>query len=414
MMDRHGPEAYDEANDVIAYTDENGSVFTNTYDSASRKTAVSVSLATGVVGTTAQTFQYDGVARITFARDTVGSTHADVTIVYDSLSRVLEESQTYGGNTRNATNAAFKSTPTTGFTFPQGRQLAESYDVLYRSTLIQDITNSVNVAAWQFFGPRRVAEVTLGNSLICTWLNNARTNSAVQSSVADPAWGDQSSERLGYDGTGRPITKRFLAGGINDTTFAYNSTTSVVGFTTAYDSSSNKFYERSLHCESRDHLYQTYDPATNAPLAGCYDSLDRLLQYQRGALSSTGGPGNAGGGQITAPITLPNADLQRTYTLDGLGNWRRNNYTPVGGSLTTEIRQHNGVNQINRVTVGATNVNFTYDHGNNISSADPAIARRGNGNITNDGVRLICLGCVQSPHRSPSCQRQFRDTTGRL
>ncbi len=189
---------YDEAGDVVTYTDENGSVFTNTFDALGRKTAVSISLASGVVGTTAQSFSYDGLSRNTFARDTVSSTNADVTFVYDSLGRVVEESQTYGGNTRNVTNNQFTSYPVTGFMFPYaspftspaGRQLTNTYDALYRRTLVHDVTNGVDIAAWQFFGPARVAEVTLGNGLICTWMNNARTNSAVQSGLSNPAWGD--------------------------------------------------------------------------------------------------------------------------------------------------------------------------------------------------------------------------------
>jgi len=86
---------YDEAGDVVTYTDENGSVFSNTFDALGRKTTVAITLASGVVGTTAQSSQFDGLSRMTFARDSVGGTNADVTIVYDSLSRVLEESETY-------------------------------------------------------------------------------------------------------------------------------------------------------------------------------------------------------------------------------------------------------------------------------------------------------------------------------
>ena len=98
---------YNQASDVVLYTDENGSEFTNTFDAAGRKTAVAVSLASGVIGTTAQSFQYDGLSRMTYARDSVGTTHADVTLVYDSLSRVLEDSQTFDGNTRSVTSEAF-------------------------------------------------------------------------------------------------------------------------------------------------------------------------------------------------------------------------------------------------------------------------------------------------------------------
>ena len=92
---------YDEAGDVTSFTDENGSVFQNTFDALGRKTAVAITLAAGVVGTTAQSFQYDGLSRTTFARDGVVSTNADVTLAYDSLGRVLEDAQAYGSNTRS-------------------------------------------------------------------------------------------------------------------------------------------------------------------------------------------------------------------------------------------------------------------------------------------------------------------------
>src|ERR1700731_3190266 len=112
-------------------------------------------------------------------------------------------------NTRNVTNTDSVSYPATGVQYPDGRQLTNAYDALYRRTLVHDQTNAVDVAKWQFFGPGRVAETALGNGLICTWMNNARTHSAVQATVPNPAWGNQSSDRLGYDGAGRPITKRY-------------------------------------------------------------------------------------------------------------------------------------------------------------------------------------------------------------
>ncbi len=277
-------------------------------------------------------------------------------------------------NTRNVTNTAFTSYPATGVQLPDGRQLTNTYDALYRRTLAHDQTNSVDVAKWQFFGPRRVAEVALGNGLICTWMSNARTNSAVQPAAANPAWGDQSSDRLGYDGAGRPITKRYLAGGIDGTTHAYSSPSAVVGFSTEYDVSSNKYFERHLHCEERSHLYE---PFANGSPTGGYDSLDRLRQYQRGVLSTTGGFGNNGGGSITTAISLPNTDTQRTYDLDSLGNWRRTVFTPEGGSQQTEVRQHNGLNEITRIQNGASQTNLSYD----------GAPGQSNGNLKNDGVR---------------------------
>jgi hypothetical protein len=126
-------------------------------------------------------------------------------------------------------------------------------DLLYRRTQVQETSGGSSIAAWQFFEPARPAEVTLGNGLIGTWMNNARTNSAVQSpNPGNPDWGDQSSNRLGYDGSGRAITKRYLAGGLNTgTPPAYSNHSAVVGFTTALDRAGNKLFERHLHAENR-------------------------------------------------------------------------------------------------------------------------------------------------------------------
>ncbi len=106
------------------------------------------------------------------------------------------------------------------------------------------------------------------------------------------------------------------------------------------------------------------NPSSGHPPTG-YDSLDRLRQYQRGILAP-------GGGSIVTPITLPNARTQQTYDLDGLGNWKKTQYDPVGGVLTTEQRQHNKLNQITRTKVDSTQIGFTYDK---------------NGNLLNDGIR---------------------------
>jgi len=167
----------------------------------------------------------------------------------------------------------------------------------------------------------------------------------------------------------------------------------IAGFTTAYDRSSNKAYERALHAEPRSSLYEPID--TDGNVGTSYDSLDRLRQYQRGILSSAGGIDAAGGGSITTPIALPGSNTTRSYNLDGLGNWKQTAYGLVDGggtpTLNTETRAHNYLNQIttDRLAVtggGTTTTPFAYDHGNNASSGDPNVQRRGNGNLVNDGV----------------------------
>src|SRR5579862_7310508 len=75
-------KSYNPASDVTGYTDENGSVFANTFDVVARKTAVGITLASGVTGTTAQSFQFDGISRVTQGFDNGGP--ATVGLYYDS------------------------------------------------------------------------------------------------------------------------------------------------------------------------------------------------------------------------------------------------------------------------------------------------------------------------------------------
>jgi RHS repeat-associated protein len=177
------------------------------------------------------------------------------------------------------------------------------------------------------------------------------------------------------------ITKRYLTGGINGSTHAYNNTTALVGHTTAFDRTGNKLYERHLEAEDRSHLYQPFN--SDGSFAVGYDSANRLRQYQRGVLSSATIPYRVNAGaSIATPTTLPGADQVRTYGLDGLGNWKNTNFTEVGsgGSTTStaETRSHNYVNEITSIldtppggTAGTTG--FTYDK---------------NGNLLNDGIRI--------------------------
>ena len=253
---------------------------------------------------------------------------------YDSLGRVIEDSQTFSGNERNWTHTQFTSYPVTQCEYPDGRKLDNTYDELYRRSLVEENSDGSDIASWQYFGPGRIVETKLkandggspAHELYCTHLNNNRDRSAIQEGQTTPPWGTADSDRLGFDGAGRPIAKRWLLTDLNGTTNAYEDTAPKVGFTTEYDKASDKLYERELHAESRSHLYEPFD-ADNRPEGG-YDSLDRLRQYQRGVLSSTGGPGNDGGGSITTPISLPNTDKSRAYTLDGLGNWQKTAYDP--------------------------------------------------------------------------------------
>jgi YD repeat-containing protein len=339
---------YDAASDLTSYTDENQSLAVSTFDPLGRKTATSLTLAMGVQGTTSQSFQYDGLLRPTTALDRADSINAIVSMYYDSLSRGVEELQTYNLDTQAITHHKFQSQPPTALTYPNGRQIASGYDLLYRRSGISEGASSI--AAWQFFGPR-TATLGYGNGLVCSYMNNAQSRSAIQYGQPTPAWGNIGTDQLGYDGAGRLIGKRY-----------FDSSAVMVGLTSAYDKSSNKLFERALHAESRSSLYPSYD------------SMNRLLEYQRGILAS-------GGGSISIAISLPDTNQEQDYNLDGLGNWSTTTITPEGGSPLTQNRTHNKLNEVTQYNSTAV----LYDHGNNSGSG----ASRGNGNIADDGIRTF-------------------------
>jgi len=360
---------FDLANDVIGYTDENGSVFANTWDVLGRKIAVAIAPAAGVsgsatpsgtpAGTLAQTFEFDGLSRPTFCRDSVGTfggsglANADDGFSYDSINRKVEEQQTYISDTRYITNSAYISYPATGFTFPSARQIDVGFDALYRKNAINETSGGASIAAWQFFG-YRTATVTLGNGIVTSFMNNAQTRSAIQSGQPTPAWGDITTDQLGYDGAGRLIGKRHFTG-----------SSVLVCFTAAYDLSGNKQFERPLHAESR------------AALCDSYDSMNRLLEYQRGVL-------NSGGGSLSSSIGLPGTNQEQAYNLDALGNWSSTRITPEGGTAAVQSRTNNKLNQVTAYGVSPVSTPVYYDQGNN-SGTPP---QNGNGNIINDGTRI--------------------------
>jgi hypothetical protein len=88
---------------------------------------------------------------------------------------------------RYVTNTAFTSMPATQFEYPNDRLVNNSFDKLYRRQQIIEAATSAVIASWQYFGPSRIATVTLGNGLVCSNMNNAQSRSAIQSGLPTPA-----------------------------------------------------------------------------------------------------------------------------------------------------------------------------------------------------------------------------------
>ncbi|HEX8912542.1 MAG TPA: RHS repeat-associated core domain-containing protein [Humisphaera sp.] len=130
----------------------------------------------------------------------------------------------------------------------------------------------------------------------------------------------------------------------------------MAGFTSAYDRSGNKLFERHLHAECRSFLYphRPGDPSA-------YDSLDRLLEFRRGRL-------RPGGSSVQTPLALPGVDYYRAYNLDRTGNWVDTDEAPAViwerdcGEIEWEERSTNSLNQ------AIDGSRYTYDANGNLKT----------------------------------------------
>ena len=334
---------YDPVGNVLIKSDENNSYTFTRYDAIDRPIAVRIfragqtdsfagdpvfapnpsSLPTNhsfddystfpaVGGTTIQNFQYDGLSRRTYAFDnndpTTTADDSTVTDAYDSLGRIIEETQQIGSQPAQAIDSAcapddLRKT----LTYPNGRVETYTYDNLDRLATVRDQGAGQDIADYEYIGVTRVLERSYPiNGTRETYLDNSGTTD------------------IGYDGLAWPIQMRDLR----------SDNTLIVGFTYTYDRMGNKLTEGKLH-----------DPANSETYT--YDSAYRLVSF-------------AGDGET------------ETWRLDGVGNWlsattngvtQTRTYTSnnelssitTGSTTTTIITDDNG-NEINDGTYL-----YTYD-----------------------------------------------------
>ncbi len=356
---------YDQDDNLARLFDENGSRTSCRFDALNRDTSCRVTRAAGVVGTTQATYQYDGLSRLTRATDNndpaVNSDNSTLTLAYDSLSRVIEETQRIGTTRTRAISGAWRAEGLrSSLIYPNNRAVTYAYDLLDRPATIAD-AGLPTIAEYDYFGPRsfitrigpvlydpfegvmrfiersvekygvervRVViyepierewgfiqhSVTCGveRLLVRTYSNGVRETYLDDAGTTD----------MGYDGLCRPVQPRHLR--------ADNSL--VVGFAQGYDRMSNTLSQDKLHDPENDEVY-------------VHDSAYRLTDFNR-----------------PDPGAIP--PLHSDWALDGVGNWRQ---------VDAETRLHTSFNEI-----------FERDPGTPIS-----ILSDNNGNVTDDGTYLF-------------------------
>ncbi len=301
---------FDKDDNVRTLTDQNGSARTLTYDGVSRLVDCSVARGAGVVGTTLQAWEYDGLSRTTRATDNnEPATTADdsvVTMAYDSLSRLLEEHQILDGNDKIVSDDWQDDGLRTNLVYPNDRKVGFTWDGLDR---LKTVTN---VAGYEYIGPGRLLKRTYQNGTFLTLTDNTGTQAA------------------GYDGDRRVMQQRHFLG-----------VALLAGFNDSYDRMDNRL------SEERPHM-----PASRRSDAFVMDSRYRLLDQKRDIPQ--------GGG-----IPLE----ERTWSLDGAGNWASLSISVNGGAPTVLTQAMDALN--------------SYTSFGGVGQTDDL-----NGNRTDDGSKL--------------------------
>ncbi len=274
---------YDRDDNVSVVTDENGSVITCDHDAINRQTGCDIAPGAGVIGTTATSFEFDGLGRLVRGND--NNVPADleddseIRVDYDSLGRVIRERQRIGSLPERVVSSSWRAENLrSGLLYPNGRSLSFSFDGLDRLRTVGDTGGDSAIAEYDYLGPTRVLQRSYPqNGTRMTFLDNAGTSV------------------VGYDGVRRSVRLRHLDA----------SDSLIVGFDYGYDRMRHRLSQAKLHDPANSEVYD-------------YDSAYRLLSFDRPS------------GSALSP-------QQSSWILDGVGNWKQ---------VDSEIRRHTSFNEI--------------------------------------------------------------------
>ena len=272
-----------------------------------------------VIGSNKFNFEFDGLSRLTLATDNNDPDETDddsvVTFIYDSLSRVVQETQQIGNLPIQVISSAWEAENLrVGLTYPNGRKLEFTFDGLDRIQSITDEGAAEAIVDYDYIGVGRVLERRSPiNDTRLTYLNDA---------------GDTD---IGYDGLRRTVELRHLRDADNSL---------IVGFQYGYDRMNNRIFQRRLHDLNNSELYE-------------YDSVYRLINFERGELNADGDG-----------ITNPSGDVSQgqEWDLDGVSNWDQVTTTDENGADTTDNREHSSFNEL----ISQEGVTLRYDDNGNL------------------------------------------------
>jgi hypothetical protein len=155
---------FDVFDNRYVYTDANGSVVEATFDLLNRLTGRDITTGPGVLGTTAEEYEYDGAGRLVYARNVDSNgTIAEVDLAYDRMANLIGEGQTIRDDASawetqswfDSSGNRFKIEHTDSTHW--GSPIHYDYDTANRLTKIRRGTSST-LMEYKYQGPERVVK----------------------------------------------------------------------------------------------------------------------------------------------------------------------------------------------------------------------------------------------------------------
>jgi len=259
---------FDANGNLLSTLDAAGNLVQATYNGENDRIQIATA-GPGAAYSNAQTFQYDGLGRVTTATDNndpnTGSDDSTVTRTYDSQGNVLLESQ----NGAIVGHAYDGLRDETGLTYPSGRVIAKTYDTMGRLKLVTDNGSPLS-------------------------------NFTYGSRLASEAVANLAPRTVSYDTVGR-VSQIRMPTDLNPSTSGHIT----LGY--AYDRNGNI-------------RASTFSPQPYLNEHFAYDSLDRLTGYQRQ------------GTTMAVPTPLTGVELGFNWTLDGVNDWQGTQATTAGSA----------------------------------------------------------------------------------
>jgi len=365
---------FDRDSNVTSTEDEAANTIARTFDALNRRITCSITRATGFIGTTGQTWKYDGLSRMTecFDNNEPTSTTDDVACqyFYDSLSRKVEETQKIGDLGAKAVSCGYEIDCGCGGNaivlpseciYPDGRKVHSGYDRLDRLVSRNDddgLATYSEIGRYEYIGTWRVATLTYQNDTRLTHIGQ------VSGQNAD----------VGFDDLRRVVNHRWES----FTTEPLGNGTLIEGFehqdgtaspVPLYDRTNNKRIEYKTHDPSNSEQYK-YDSAYRLTSTGSGSQGVDARSFERGTFTNTSRTSMAG-----------SVAFFQDWDLEGLGNWTR-----LDDDARVETRDHSDFNEIFGRTVVGNTSGLAHDKNGNMG--DTGNTTLGGESFPGGGFRL--------------------------